>query len=246
MEEKPQSVRERLHNDLSACADKITVVRNDIYTVKYWQFALNFLLGLGAIALLIVSLFAKNDVLKIVSTVVGLALVVSTVVYIVVLKTVNPISYLQYTVFDKDKRYTFQVISKMRAAYSDGENTVSVDKGFVTYPAELRFPHLAFDFFKNMDVDMRIGKYDRDIYVGSLDVDGKPLKCKIVVKNGLPFSATVGGARVKYFDINNAKEKFVVPIYLRDAVEKCGLKLPKLSGLYVRDPRVKAPYEFEN
>lgn len=231
---KQESVRERFHNTLVECAEGISCVRNDIYTVKYWQLALNFVLGGGALALLIVSLIKDYAVLRTVGIIGGIAFLIALLVYNLVLKSIAPTSYLQYTAISKDKRYTFQVIGKNRAIYSDGENTVDVDRQVIAFPAELRFPQYSFDFFAHMSVDMRIGKPDRDIYKGTLEINGKTLKCKIVIKNGVPYVGTVGGARIKYFDINDTKEKFVIPADLKYAVEECDLKLPKLSGLYIR------------
>ncbi len=234
-ENKTTSVRERFRIALNDCAQRVTCVRNDVYTVKYWQFALNFIMGFGAIALLVVSLVVDNSIVRAVGIIAGIALVIATVVFNLVLRSIAPMSYIQYTAFNKDKRYTFQILSKTKSVFSDGENTVAVDIKTATFPAELKFPQYAFDFFVNMDADVRIGKYDRDIYKGYVECNGKKTKCKLVIKNGLPYYATVGGTRIKYFDINEPKEKFVVPSELKDAATDCGMTFPKLAGIYVKD-----------
>ncbi len=74
---------------------------------------------------------------------------------------------------------------------------------------------------------MRIGKVDREIYKGSVEIDGKRHKCKIVFKDGRPLYGSVGGGRIK--------NKFVVPADLKRAVKGFGVDFPKLQGLYVRD-----------
>ena len=54
-------------------------------------------------------------------------------------------------------------------------------------------------------------------------------------KDGAPLYGSVGGGRIKYFDVNDTKNKFVVPAELKRAVKGFGVEFPKIQGLYVRD-----------
>lgn len=60
--EKSQAddMRARFSQTLRDRAQKITSVRNDVFTTKAWQLALNFLLGGAAVAMLIISMVADG------------------------------------------------------------------------------------------------------------------------------------------------------------------------------------------
>ncbi|MCH5161059.1 MAG: hypothetical protein J1G04_03415 [Clostridiales bacterium] len=240
------TTKERFHNTLVERAERVTSVRNDIYTVKYWQFALNGVLGVGAIAVLIVGMIKANEPYTIWLMLSGAALGVTLIVFNLVLKAKSPMSYLQYTVVQGDKRYCFQVMPKEHAVFSDGERTIETSRSGDQVRDNVYNPHCRFDFFTEMDVDMRIGKAETETFVGTVEIDGERTKSRIVFKNGALYYGVIGGVRIKYFDVNNTKEKFVVPSALRDAATKFEMPFPKLNGLFVRDPRVYAPYRLEN
>ncbi len=244
---KPQlTTRERFHNTLVERANGITSVRNDIYTVKYWQFILNGVLGVAALAFLIAGMVKANSPYTVWLVVLGIVFGVALVVFNLTLKAKSPVSYLQYTVIQKDKRYCFQVMPKEHAVFSDGENVIETSRSGDVRRDDIYNPFCRFDFFTELDVDMRIDKADTETFVGTVNIDGKSVKSKIVFKNGVLFRGVVGGVRIKYFDVDNTREKFVIPSALRDAVTKSGVQFPKLNGLYVRDPRVASPYRHEN
>ena len=138
---------------------------------------------------------------------------------------------MQYSARDGDKRYCYRILGKERSLFTDGDNVIEVDRGNRFTADGLEFPQYRFDFFADMDASVRIGKADREIYKGTLDCDGKTYKCKIVFKNGVPFYGSVGGTRIKYFDVNDTKEKFVVPQELVEAVKAAGVSVPKLPGV---------------
>lgn len=211
--------------------------RNDIYTTKYWQLAVNFLLGAGSLTFLILSLVTKNAALTASGIVIGIAMAIALVVFNIVLRASAPLSYLQYTAVRNGVTYRIQIISKDKAVFSDGENVI-VSEGRTYYrDGEIRLPHCSFDFYKDMSADMRIAKAESETYVGTVECDGKKLKCKITFKNGVPFVGSVGGVRIKYFDINDRNDRFVVPKRLKDAVEACGVKWPKLDGVRIGETR---------
>ena len=242
----PIGKKERFHNTLVERAQSITSVRNDIYTVKYWQFALNVMLGVGALVLLIVGM-VKSDAPYTVGLVVGgIALGVALVIFNLSLKAKAPISYLQYTVLQDGKRYCFQVMPKEHAVFSDGDNVIETSRSGDNRRDDIYNPYCRFDFFTELDVEMRIGKADTETFVGKVDLDGKLVKSKIVFKNGVLYYGSIGGVRIKYFDVDNTREKFVIPSALRDAATRFEVPFPKLNGLFVRDPRVGAPYRLEN
>lgn len=207
--------------------------RNDIYTTKTWQLALSFLLGAGSLTFLIISLVTENAALTASGITVGIALAVALVAFNLVLRASGPLSYLQYTAEKDGVTYRIQILSKDKAVFSDGENVI-VSEGRTFYGGgELRLPHVAADFYKYMSADMRIAKAESETFVGTIDRDGKKTKCKITFKNGLPKVGSVGGIRIKYFDVNDAKQKFVVPKRLKEAVEACGIKFPKIGGAII-------------
>ncbi len=244
---RPQlTIRERFHNTLVERANGITSVRNDIYTVKYWQFVLNGILGVAALAFLIAGMVKADSAYTVWLVILGAAFGIALVVFNLTLKTKSPVSYLQYTVIQKDKRYCFQVMPKEHAVFSDGENVIETSRSGDTRREDIYNPFCRFDFFTELDVDMRIGKAETETFVGKVNIDGKLVKSKIVFKNGVLFRGVIGGVRIKYFDVDNTREKFVVPSSLRAAVEKFGVTFPKFNGLYVRDPRVASPYRLEN
>lgn len=235
-DEAADNMRERFGKTLRERAEKITSVRNDVFTTKVWQLALNFVLGGAAVAMLIVSMVASGT-LATVGAIVGVVLIIIVVVYNYALRVIYPTSFLQYTYIDKasGKRYCYQVLSKTRYAFSDGDNVIEIDRGDAVRLERLSCARYRFDFFAYMDADMRIGKVDREIYKGTVELDGKRYKCKIVFKDGAPLYGSVGGGRIKYFDVNDTKNKFVVPAELKRAVKGFGVEFPKIQGLYVRD-----------
>ncbi len=228
------TVRERLHAELEQKARGINCVCNEIFTVKYWQLALNFVLGLGAVILLVVSLVFDDTTVVAACAVTSIALVIILVVYNMAVLRIKPMSVRQYTAIVKGRRYCFQLLTKTRSLYYDGERSVEVGGAETIESDGVYFPQFAFDFFAEMSVDVRIGKADREIYKGRLDVDGASIKCRIVFKDGMPYYGAVGGARIKYFDVNDTHEKFVVPSALKHAAEEKGLSVIKLSGVHYR------------
>ncbi|MDE7463543.1 MAG: hypothetical protein K2M48_00810, partial [Clostridiales bacterium] len=84
------------------------------------------------------------------------------------------------------------------------------------------------------------GKADKEIFKGVFECNGKKYKSKIVFKNGAPYVGTVGGARIKYFDVNDTKEKFVVPEGLRKSAEAFEVPFPKLAGVHILDDHINA------
>lgn len=228
------STRERFSRTLKARADSIKSVRNDIYTTQPWQLAVYFLFGLGAIALLITSMLTDGatSVACMVSGVVAAALILF---FHAAMRAVAPMSFLQYTAFDGDKCYRFRIMSKHRSVFCDGENVVEVDRNEFKNPQALELGWLSCDFFARMDADLRIAKGEKEIYKGTLDRGDKTVRCKIVFVNNMPVYGVVGGMRIKYFDVNGTKDKFVVPYALKQAAKSYGVAFPKLSGLYVRD-----------
>lgn len=231
-----ESKRERFSRTLKERASEITSVRNDVYTTQWWQLLLNFFLGGGALAFLLIAMIMKGT-MSTVGAIVGVVLIVVLVVYNYTLRVATPTSFLQYTYLDKTtgKRYTYQVLSKTRSAFSDGENVIEVDRGEAVRREELSCARYKFDFFADMNVDVRIGLDDKEIYKGTIEHNGKTYKCKIAFRNSKPLYGSVGGGRIKYFDVNDTKEKFVVPSVLKRAVKACDIDFPKVQGLYVRD-----------
>lgn len=234
--DEPQTIpaRERFHNALVGYAEGITAVRNDVFTTTWWQLALNFVLGAGGLALLILSMVLKGEG-AVVCAISGVTLVVGLIVYNLALRAFTPMSFLQYTYKTDSKTYCFRILSKTRSSFSDGVNNIEVDRGDAVMLEKMSYSQYAFDFFKDMDANERIAKDDKEIYKGVYTHDGKAYKCKIVFKNGAPLFGVIGGARIKYFDVNNSKERFVVPVALKRAVLGFKVEFPKVQGLHVRD-----------
>lgn len=228
--------KERFTNTLKEYAARITSTRNDVYTTKWWQLAINFILGGGALALLIVSMVTKGTAMT-VSAILGIVLVIGVVVYNYVLRSIMPSSFLQYTYLDgkSGKQYRFMVLSKKRAAYFDGMHTIESNRDMAAMLDEPLLSQYRYDFFADMDPTERISVGMREEFRGTLDHDGKQYKCRIVFSNGTPVYGSIGGARIKYFDVNNTREKFVVPVTLKRAAKALKVEFPKIPGLYIKD-----------
>ncbi|MDE7464678.1 MAG: hypothetical protein K2M48_06575, partial [Clostridiales bacterium] len=153
----PETTRERFHRTLQERAQSVKCVRNDVYTVKYWQLALNFFMGAGAVVLLILSM-AMDAPVSTACLISALVAVAAVVVLNLALRAVAPMSFLQYTAVEKDKRYVFMVLSKHRSLFTNGEDTVEFDRLEYVKSTAAPFPQYRFDFFADMDVDLRIGK----------------------------------------------------------------------------------------
>ncbi|MCM1368340.1 MAG: hypothetical protein NC184_06000 [Roseburia sp.] len=231
------SAREKFRRTLIERAESITCVRNDVFTTKYSQLAINFALGAGSLAALIASMVVKNGTATVWLTAVGLALLVAVIVYNVLLRRSAPKSFLQYSCADKDGKYRFMIFSKTLSAFYDGENYVETDGVECGLREQPCFTEYRFDFFADMDAYMRKAVGDKEIFRGALDSDGKRIKCKIVFKNGVPYVGVVGGARIKYFDVNDASAKFVIPVALKKAAKQLDVPFPKLSSVLLKDAR---------
>ena len=232
--EETLGTRERFSRMLMEYADGIKSVRNDVFTTQWWQLALNFFFGLSAVALLVVSM-AMSGTVATVGAILGVVLVIILIVYNLAMRAFIPTSFLQYTCFDKGNRYCLQVLSKTRTSFSDGKNFIEVDRGEAVRLAEVSYGQFRFDFFRDMSVDMRIVTDERETFKGTFEHNGKIYKSRIVFKNGTPLFGSVGGARIKYFDVNNTKDKFVVPADIKRAAKQLNVDFPKLPGLYIRD-----------
>ena len=100
--EQRVATREEFSRVLKARAEQIKSVRNDVYTTRWWQMFINFITGVGAIALLICGMVLSGTA-SVVCTIVGIALVIFVVVYNYALRAVATMSFLQYTYVDTDK-----------------------------------------------------------------------------------------------------------------------------------------------
>ena len=233
---EPQSAKQRFSASLQAYAEGITSARNDVYTTKWWQFVINFLLGGGALALLIASMLTKGAVMAVCS-ILGIVLVVAVFVFNYVTRSITPSSFLQYTYLDreKDRRLTYLILSKKRAVFYDGTNAIECNGDSAALLEEAPFELYRFDFFADMEPTERITDDTREKFKGVVEYNGKTYKCSIVFIDGVPRYGSVGGARIKYFDVNNTKEKFVVPINLKRAAKLLKVDFPKIPGLYIKD-----------
>lgn len=228
--------KERFLRILGEYAQKITCVRNDVYTTKWWQIVVNLILGGSAMGLLIASMLTDGAVMAVCS-IVGVVLVVAVIAYNYVLRSVTPTSFLQYTYLDADKgkRYRFLILSKKRAAFCDGEHIIESNNDCAALLNAPLMSQYEFDFFAEMTPTERIVSDKREEFKGIITDNGKQYKCKIVFVNGVPLYGSIGGARIKYFDVNNTKEKFVVPVTLKRAAKALKVDFPKLPGLYIKD-----------
>lgn len=233
------SVRERFSTTLKEKAEWIKTARNDVYTTSYWQIIVNFVLGGGAIVALVLSMI-KNIPNTNAWLGVGLGLATLGIVYNILLNKKSVGSFLQYTAKQDGKTYRYRIVNKVKSQFTDGENIIEVDRGNYYRLSKWELSQYSADFFKDIDPDVRIGKYDREIYKGTLDIDGKAVKAKIVFKNGVPFYGVIGGTRIKYFDVNDTREKFVVPQELIDAMKTADVPVPKLSGVHIKSGNFNA------
>ena len=233
---EPKSAKQRFSASLKDYAARITSARNDVYTTKWWQFVINFFLGGGALGLLIASMLTHGATMAVCS-ILGVVLVVTLFVFNYVMRSITPSSFLQYTYLDREKgrRLRYLILSKKRAVFCDGTNAIECNADSAALLEQPPFELYRFDFFADMDPTERITDDAREKYKGVIDHDGKKYKCSIVFIDGVPRYGSVGGARIKYFDVNNTKEKFVVPVNLKRAAKLLKVDFPKTPGLYIKD-----------
>lgn len=232
--EQSESTAERFHRILVERAAAVVCARNDVYTTKWWQLVINFVLGCTAIAFLIMSM-VTDGMFKTVSAFSGVGFVIVFIGYNYVVRSVTPASFLQYTHRTETGYARFMIISKTRAVFSDGEHTIESNRNTAAMLGKPLFPEYCFDFFADMDVEMRIATENTETFKGVCTCNGKQYKCKIVFKADKPIYGVVDGCRIKYFDVNNTKEKFVVPATLKHAAKTLNVFFPKVPGLYIRD-----------
>lgn len=239
--EPENPVRERLKKTLSDRAAKLKTVQAEVYTLSRARLIFNFVCGLAAVVLLIVSLVnSSNTDLATPCIIAALVLVaVTLVLYFMSKFGYTPSSYLQYSVKRGDGEIIFQSISRDRAVFCDGKHTVEYNKLDAVLRDGIFFPELKNDFFVDMRVNMRVGKTDTETFYGTVEVDGKTKKCKIVFRNGVLDKGNVGARRIKYYGFNDTCEDFVVPASLKDAAKTLDVTwpddIPKL--------RLKKPFD---
>ncbi|MCX4313079.1 MAG: hypothetical protein OSJ83_04340 [Clostridia bacterium] len=219
---------------LQARAAAIRSVRNDVFSTKWWQLALYFVFATVAAVGLLVPMFV-HGVAGTVLTVVGVVGILVFFVYYFAMRTMAPTSFQQFTYCDGDASYRFIVYSKTRSAFSDGKNHIEAERGKGTRLDALIGAKYRYDFFADMTDIARTETPDGEMFVGTADCEGKRVKCKIVFDGETPLYGELDGARIKYFDVNTPKQKFIVPTELRTVVTALGVKFPKLGGLHVRD-----------
>lgn len=234
--ERNVGARERFKNTLRERAAGISCVRNDIYTTKAWHLVVYFVLGVGALVLLVLSMVFPDGTTECTAClIVGVLAAVAVFAFRFILRALVPTSFLQYTAVVADKTYVFRVMSKTRSLFSDGTNVVDVDRNEIATPPALELGWFRYDFFALMEPDERICVGNKETYKGSAFVGKRKVKCKITFVDNVPTLGIVDGARIKYFDVNNTKEKFVVPVALKSAARSKGISLPKLAGIYYRE-----------
>lgn len=214
----------------------ITTVRNDIFTLNKLQLAINVLLGASAGIGLIASMFLSGTA-AVVITIVSIVLALVFVVYFFAIKTIAPTTILQYTCVDRGKTHLFQVLSKKRSVYFDGHTCIETERGEAKYIAAPYCAHCGCAFFADMHATARTESKGLDVFDGTLEFGGKTYKCSVSFRGEIPVCGTVGGARIKYLNVNNPKEKFIVPTELKHAAADAHIAFPRLPGLHVRDDK---------
>lgn len=238
-EEKPLGVGERLQKTLKDRAAALKTVETEVYTVSKVRLLLNFLFGLAAVVLLVVTVIKADDAeVMLPCLIVGIVLVAVTLVMYFLMKFGHtPMSYLQYSVKTNNGAYVFQAITRDRAIFTDGTHTVEYNKLDAIMREGVFFPELRNDFFADMTVTMRIGKAETETFYGTVDVGGKTQKCKIRFKNGALDKGNVGVRRIRYYAVNDTSEGFIVPAALRDAAKTLGVPWPDdIPGLKLKKP----------
>ncbi len=231
-------INDRYIETLIARAEKIASVQNEVYTVGLSRVAVNCIMGIAAIALLVASMVAEGTA-SVVCLSIGLVLTAASVVFYMIMRSRAPMSYLQLTAKTKTGLYVFQT-PKGRAVFSDGTHTVETDGISARLADGIICPECSYDFFTRMRDVKRVGKTNKEIFSGVIDIGDVPTKCRIVFKDGAPYYGKVGRKRIKYFDINTG-ERFVVPYALRDGARSLGVDWPaKVPGLEIT-PRPSRP-----
>lgn len=230
-------VDEKLTQEVHALADSVKLVRTDVYTLHPIFVILNLVIGAGAIAALIAALFNMNTVTFTVCIFVAIGALVVIVAYNLAIRLKGPMSYTEYFGDDNGRRCYFMNFSKRWAFFSDGTNHIESDRMYVKKRDGMLFEQYRFDFFTDMQVYSKTEKNGFTTYTGEFTCREKTYKAKLKLNNGELWSATINGARLKYFDVNSTTEKYNVTPLLFDALKAAKVEWPKLSTVTHKAPK---------
>lgn len=231
---------ESLKKEVCDLFESVSCVRTHAYMLPFWTIIINFSMGIGAIVFLILS--AINSLgaqLLRVSLIISIVLIAGVLVFTLILKVRGP-STINHYMYKKDgTMYTFGFINKYQQYFSDGVNNIESDRQFVRRHKKPMYFQYSINFIPLMEVYSKEEKPLKQdtltIYKGAMLYDDKRYKCRLRLKNGGLYLADVGGARLKFFDVNNEQEKYTVTEALREAVHAAKVDWPKIPS--VRTPK---------
>lgn len=220
--------------ELRQLDESVRLIHTDVYALNMTVVWVNLALGLCAIVLLILSFLpfipsAANQAILISVVVLAVALIACNIF----IRSKGPASYTHYCArsVDGKKKYRFMNYNKRKKYFSNGENVVESDGVYVRLLDNLPHEEYLHDFFlKLRDVKKVVGEEFTE-YSGIFDCKGKTLKAKLRLKNGVMYDANVNGARLKFFDINDEKEKYYVSPALEDAVKAAKVIWPTVKSV---------------
>lgn len=207
----------------------INLIHTDVYSLSMVVVIANLVLGLVTIALLILSFlpFIPSEVSRVL-LIVGVVLAVVLLGLYIYIRSKGPSSFSHYCARSGDgkKKYRYINYSKRSKFFSDGNNAIESEGVYVRIHDNLPHEEYLHDFFlklKNVNKREEGGFVE---YSGTLDVRGKAVKGKLRLSGGVVIDGKVGGARLKFFDVNDADAKFYVSPALEEAVKAAKVTWP--------------------
>lgn len=222
----------RYEEELKEIEHGINLIHTDVYALSMLIVAANLVLGFVTIVLLILSFlpFIPSEVSRVL-LIVGVVLAVVLLGLYVYIRSKGPSSFSHYCVRSGDgkKKYRYMNYSKRSKFFSDGGNVIESEGVYVRIHDNLPHEEYLHDFFLKLK---NVSKHEEDGFVeysGTLDVRGKAVKGRLRLSGGVMIDGKVGGARLKFFDVNDINAKFYVSPALEEAVKAAKVTWPAVK-----------------
>lgn len=215
--------------ELEELAASTKTLRADVYTLPLWLAVANIAFTAPAFAL-IISLLFLDGAAKLAVFIVAISLIIIIVAYNITLR-VRATAYTQYVYKETSGIWVFQIFSKTWGEYVYKDTVLSYSSQKLTKQQTPKNAHLLPLAFVDADIHSKTQADNTVKYCGTLPKKGKSVKYTLTVKDGVPWAATVGGARIKYFDYNDTNIFFDIPFRLWDALKAAKAKLPATARL---------------
>ena len=205
--------------DLKRAVENIGAVRTEFYLVKRWQAGCI----LGMAALMIVGLFLQFVTDNLVAHTVGYCLVLGGAVVILgvylVLRLRGPMNYTTYFFrVRQGDEVRLQVIGRTKMFFEGHGKVIGYDRRSISRKESLYRDDVPWNWFEGVTfTDVKMTPRDRQ-FLG--EKGGR--RAMLSLKSGVIDYAEASGMRMRYFEVNNIKNKVERPADFYDAIMKLG------------------------